>query len=470
MKRFLFLIAILLLFLHLTSISVSAVDDKYLTSDYEKTYIEYSEKFENSHTVENYLNMCHITFALNDFSTAKKYCKEALKEIEKDKHPDYELKSDVLAAMGELYLVANNNYDIVFDYLNKAREYKESNSETDKYNLAKLYSDIALAYIIDNNYNLAKKYWGKAIDIIDSESNEKYNALKAKIYFDMSKYEYEMKNFAKEEEYLEVALNNSINSKNYENYIVTSNILNSFAQYYKNIKKNKKSEIEYTQKAVKAIAKFPDKNLLTRETEESDENISIEDILKKLQKYPYDIDYNVMAGSYYIALSPAKSKEYFDKAIAVNPKNAFLYAAIANSYSVKYKEANFKEYENNAKNYARLAEEYSNYEPDIYLTLGLVYFNLRQISLADKYFSQYIKYSEDFAAANCDIASIYWFNDNRMLYRKYVIKYLETARHKKELNSMYKLMLIESYRQVGNTKKADSLATKLIKDEAVFEN
>ena len=447
-------------------------------SDYRKLYIEYKSALDSDKSAQNYLNMCQITFSLNDFDTAKIYCKSALNEIEKEKNPDYELKSEILSTLGDIYSTYYTNTDITFDYYNQAKEYKENNPDTDKCNLAKLYKNISYTYGYKGNEILAKEYEKKASELLDNliknnvSDNQKAKLILAVLYNNVAEKYIKDKEFETANEYLNKSIKLLIsddNSNKYNDDRVLARTYKNLAQIF-DLKRDKNSAIEYYRKSLSHIAKFPDKNLLSKE-EELPENTTIEDILNLLKEFPYDVDLNVMAGSYYIPSNKQKSREYFQKAVNVNPENAYVYAAIAEAYSSKYSEANFKEYANFAKEYMLKAEKYANYEPDIYLTLGLVNINLKSIVTANMYFDYYIKYSEDKTEANCEVASVFWYNDIKKKYRKYVIYYLEKAKKTdKEIGSLYKLMLITAYKQIGNTKKADELATQLLNEESVFSN
>ena len=86
-----------------------ADDDLLLKSDFKNAYITYSNALNDASTPLNNLNMCKLTYILKDDTVAKEYCKTALKEIEKQKNPDYELKSEILSMMGNVYSMAYNN-------------------------------------------------------------------------------------------------------------------------------------------------------------------------------------------------------------------------------------------------------------------------------------------------------------------------------------------------------------------------
>ena len=457
------------LFISLINQNISfAEDELLLKSDFKNAYIKYNAALEEAKTPVNYLNMCKLTFLLQDDSTAKEYCKTALKEIEKQKNPDYELKSEILSMMGNIYSTAYHNNNISLEYYNQAKEYKNKNTETDKYDLAKLYRNLAYTYNYSGNSNMAEIYWDKALKIIDEQNSDEYKTLKAVVYNDLSLFEKSKQHYDKAKEYLDKALKSALDANEYINHRIVSIIYENIALYYEFNKKNKAEAVKNFRLFLAETSKFPDKELLTNNSE-MPKDTTIEDIDKMLKEYPYDVDLNVMTGAYNISLDEKESKPYFDKAILVNPDNAYVYLAIANAYADKYTEIKFKEYSQMAKEYAKMAELRANYTPDVYLTLGLINTKIDAIFTANTYFGMYVKNSEDKAMANCEIASVFWYNDPQLKYRKYVVYYLEKAKKLKELNAMYKMMLMAAYKQIGNTAKADDMATQLIKKNVEFE-
>jgi tetratricopeptide (TPR) repeat protein len=441
-----------------------AEEELLLKSDLKTAYIQYNKALKEKLTAENYLNMCKVTFILNDKDAARKYCKASMNEIEKEKNPDYELKSNILAMTGDIYSTVYRNSNITFDYYNQAKEYKEKNPETNKYDLAELYRDIAYVYDYTNRNDLAKTYREKALKIADEQEGKEFNNIKALIYKDMAEYEGKNLKYTKEKEYLDKALEYALKAEEYHNYMLCGDIYNKIADYYE-LKKDKKNTIENRKNALKEYSKFPDQNLIDKEIpEDENENETIENIKRKLDEFPYDVDLNVMAGSYYILNDKDLAEKYFKNAINVNPVNAYVYAAISAAYAEKYNENKIKDYKMLAKQYAADTEKYANYEPDIYLTLGLVNVKLYDMSAANKAFEFYIENTKDKYESYCEIAALIWYNDSKMQYRNYVVKYLEKAKSIKELNSIYKLMLASAYKQIGKQKEANNTATDLIKD------
>ncbi len=450
---------------------VQAQDELLLRSEFEQAYKLYASNLSESASPENYLNMCKITYILNDKTKAKNYCKSSLNQIEKEKYPDYELKSEILAMLGNIYLSAYHNNEITLDYYNQAKEYKEKNLEnTNKFDLAYLYLNIANAYTIDLNSSLADEYREKALKIADEQSGKEFNNIKSKVYFDKALIEKNKKNYKKFKEYMDKSLDYALNAGEYKNSYLCYLIYTNIAQYYEKTEKNSKKAMENRKKSVAETSKFPDKNLLSRDDDES-ENQSIEDILELIKAYPYDVDLNIMAGAYYTVNEREKSEKYFENAINVNPSNPYVYAAIADAYAQTYKEMlNQKEIKNIAIRYIRKAEEYAYYEPDIYLTLGLAYICLNDMYSANKNFKKYIEYSENKHEANCEIASAIWYNDYNHKYNGYVIYYLENAKKIRDLTPVYKLLLVTAYKQKGKQKEADNTATELLQYERDEEN
>ena len=400
-----------------------ADDEMLLKSDFKNAYLQYNQALNEAKTPLNYLNMCKLTFLLRDDDSAKTYCKSALKEIDKQKHLDYELKSEILSMMGNVYSLAFHNNDIAFEYYNQAKEYKERNSETDKYDLTKLYRNLAYTYYNTGNINMADLYWDKAFKTIEEQNEDKYMTLKAVLYNDMAMKERKNQKYDKSKEYLDKALEAALNAKEYKDHRILSTIYGNLAYYYEVNKKDKKLAVKYNRLFLEESSKFPEENLIDKD-EYMPEDTTIEDIEKLLEEYPYDIDLNVMLGAYKINLEESNSKDYFDNAIRINPDNTYVYLAIANAYSEKYQEYNFKEYLEQAKKYAQIAAEKSHYEPDVYLTLGLININLNAPIVANMYFNNYIKNTDDKAEAYCDVASVFWYNVIKMKYREYVVYYL----------------------------------------------
>lgn len=458
MKKLLLLITAFFL----TANFVHAQDELLLRSEYEQAYKLYASNLNDSTSPENYLNMCKITYILNDKANAKEYCKSSLNEIEKEKYPDYELKSEILAMLGNIYLSAYHNNDITFDYYNQAKAYKEKNPDTNKFDLAYLYRNMANAYLNIANVSLAKEYREKALKIANDNEGKEFNNIKALVYFDYALSDKDNKDYKSYIKNLEKALEYSLNTEEYKNNYLCYRIYKNIAEYYEVISKDSKKAIDNRKKSVEETSKFPDKNLLSRDDDETDGK-SIDDILTELRKYPYDIDLNIMTGSYYISKDIEKSENYFKKAINVNPTNPYVYAAIADAYAEAYNDViKLKDIKFKAKQYIKETEKYSYYEPDIYLTLGLAYINLNDITSANKNFKKYIEYSENRHEANCETASAIWYNDENHKYTNYVILYLENAKKIQDLSPVYKLLLATVYKQKGKQKEADNTATELL--------
>ena len=66
--------------------------------------------------------MCTVVYALNDIKEARKYCNEALNIIEKEKHPNKEVISDIYAMMGYINFDYYNNKDITIEYDNENKK------------------------------------------------------------------------------------------------------------------------------------------------------------------------------------------------------------------------------------------------------------------------------------------------------------------------------------------------------------
>lgn len=450
---------IFFLFLIFENLSFAVSDDEYLLkSDFKNAYILYSKNLNSEKSPQNYLNMCKVTYYLNDDIASKKFCKEALNLIDREKNPDVELRSDILSMVGNLYANVYRNTDMTFDYYNQAKVLKENNPLANKYELIKLYRNIAFAYNFSGDKNLSYDYWQKALKILENEKDKKYNILSAIIYNDLALVERKNQNYEKSKEYLDKAVNLIEQSEDYINYNILSVVYENLAIYYENSKKDKNEAIRYYKEAALANAKFPQ----IIESDKADKDITISELESILNEYPYDISYNLLLGKKYLVDNEDKAKKYFDKAISVNPRNPYIYVYIASLYSEKYAEEKDKNYLKESKYYLKYAEKYSNYIKEIYLSIANVYLNIDSIINANMYFDFYIKYSEDKALANAEIASCFWYKTN-IKYRNYVAYYLERAlKISSDIDVMYKIMLVAAYRQMNNNKKADETLRKYI--------
>jgi len=362
-----------------------------LKSDYKKAYTNYKKALEEEKTAENYLNMCKVTFLLRDDQNAKLYCKSALNYIEKEKHPDKELQSNIYAMLGSLYLTVYHNNDITFEYLNQAKELKEKNPDTDKYELVKLYRNLAYMYNYTGNNILSGEYYQKALSIAENEKETKFEVLIALIYNDLALIERRRQNYTKTFEYLVLADTADKNSGDYINYALTAAIYNNIARYYEFNKHDKKTAIEYYQKAEEANGKFPDKDYLNKSSAFDKDNLDAEELTSNYEKYPYDSDTNLKLALYFEQEQSDKSESYINKAIMVNPQNPYVYAKIAAIYAELYnKEPDYKSYLKKATQYIKMAEEKGKYSSEIYFMIGDTAMKINSTKDASKYFKKYL--------------------------------------------------------------------------------
>ena len=299
------ILIIILCFVIGIKVSAQGTNEDILKSEYKKAYLEYNQKLSEEKTAQNYYNMCSVVFQLNDFKSAKKYCNQALNIIEKEKHPDKELSSDIYAMMGYINSDYYNNTDVTLDYYNIAKSLKENNKDTDEFELAKLYTAMGILYKRTNNEEVSKDYFQKALNLIDTEEG-KYKPLRAKIYKETGDYE--------------KAIIEIENAGDYKNYILSGEIYKKYAQSIKDEKKAK----EYFIMSEKEYEKYPKEMQVEYKPEQDN------------AQYPYDTMENIQKGSEYLKTDERKAPEYFERAILINPNNAKIYTYIAMAYAKEY--------------------------------------------------------------------------------------------------------------------------------------
>ncbi len=419
MSKFLFYSAIISAIFFLSHFSAFADDggELLLKSDFKQAYIQFNQALQNKKSAENYLNMCKVTYLLRDDDNAKLYCKEALNYIEKEKNPDLELKSNILSMLGSIYSTVYHNNDISFEYLNGAKEMKEANPETDKYELSKLYRNLAYVYNYVNNSVLSGEYYNKALAITTEETDKKYNVITSLIYNDLALIERRKQNYSKSKEYLEKGIELNEAAGEYANYSLMSALYNNMARYYEYNKHDKNSAIFYYKKAVDSNLKIPDKNLRDKFVISDEDELNAENYIKNCGLYPYDINTNLFLGFYYAKDDDKKSEEYIKKTVEVSPQNPYIYADIAYIYSILYIKCNKIEsdYLQKAKEYIKTAENKGLYEADLYFILGNLSLNLEMNKQAAKYFKKYMENSDDKLQAVNNIQSLF---DNKKLFSK----------------------------------------------------
>ena len=322
MKKIILIILCLLCSLR---VNAQGTNEDILKSDYKKAYIEYNKNLNEEKTAQNYYNMCTVVFELNDYKNARKYCNEALNIIEKEKHPDKELSSDIYAMMGYINSDYYKNTDVTLDYYNLAKKLKENNKDTDEYELAKLYSAMGLLYKQTDNEEISKEYYEKALKLADKKGG-KYNKLRAVIYKNIGEYE--------------KAIMEIESAGEYKSYLLSGEIYKKYAQSLKDENKSK----EYFIKSEKEYEKYPNEMQINSEMSSSDE------------EYPYDSMQNILKGSQCLKTDEKKAPEYFERAIIVNPNNAKIYTNIALAYAQAYSKGRIY-YKSEAVKYIKKALE-----------------------------------------------------------------------------------------------------------------
>lgn len=426
MKKFLTFLLIIILNGVFTK-TYALDDDAILKFDFRTAYQSYNAALKQAQTAENYLNMCKVTFLLRDDDNAKIYCKSALNVIEKEKNPDLELKSNIFAMLGSLYSTVYHNNSITVDYLNQAKELKEANPDTDKYELAKVYRNLAYIYNYTGNSVLADDYYKKALAISENEKDNKYDVINALIYNDLALIERRKQNYSASYEYLVRAENAIEAADEYTNYSLAGAVYRNIARYFEYNKHSKKTAVEYYKKSTEAYSKFPGENLPDIIPVDS---YNLEELTAENELYPYSVTNNLKLGIYYTNDDFQKAEEYFKKAVDVNPQNAFVYLLQAKIYEQLYTEALKKEREQQneeeifenlnqellpafvtrklysaqkdaakylrlVKQYAKTAEEKGKYNPNVYFSLWDIYMKINKTKEAERCIKEFIKYSDN---------------------------------------------------------------------------
>lgn len=436
-------------------------DDLLLKGDLKKAYTSYNNALINEKNAENYVNMCRVLQSLNDDKQAKKYCMSALNIVDSQKSPDAELKSDILAEIGNIYLSAYRNNKITIEYYKQAETLKESNlNSTDKYKLAELYRNLGKAYFVSQDDELALSYWEKAEKI--SGEDEKFKLNKAAVLNDKAEYEIQKNNLQKAAEYLTQAVSIIENLQNIDDHILNENIYNNLAKCYEKNKKSQDKYIEYKQKAAEENAKRPcipneeDRDMLTQ--------LPISELERLYKYFPYDIDVNLELGYRFMGINEDVSNDYLKNAEKVNPQSAYVNLGIAGSYCEKYLKTGDKKFLFLMNQNMRIAAQKGEYSPKIYKGLGIIKFLLNDRKGAELYFEKYIKYSKDKANAHCNLAAEYWELDDKKLASDMVIKHIESAlKINPEIDETYVRMLVSAYRQNGDNEKAENTIKKYFK-------
>ncbi len=347
--------------------------DYILKSDYEKAYKVSEEMLKSEKSAENYYNMCVSVFYLHDLKQAKAYCNSALSILDTEKLPDKELKSDVLMQIGNIYSDYYKNTDVTFDYYKQAKEYKETNPDTDKFSLAALYSSMGNMYYKTGKKDLADLYYDKALKLCNDE-NKKFNFVKADVYSKKAKMYFDENNYNKAKEYYLLALNELNFAGGYKNIILEANLNENIAKVTEITGKNKQEVKEYYQKAYEIYKTYPRVEFSGKKEKE---------IQALLKEYPYDAGLNIELAEIMLKNREGNPQTYFDNAIRLNPNNADLYLKIAKSYADNYSKEMYI-YKIEAQRYIKTALEKAPYSREVYNTASEIYKILKMDKEAEK--------------------------------------------------------------------------------------
>ncbi len=453
------LVSVILYFCLMSNVSSAQDEDLLLKGDIKKAYLAYNNALTNKSDITNNLNMCRVLHVLNDDKSAKQYCVNALNMADTEKHPDGEIKSYILTALGNIYQSAYRNNDITLDYYKQAENLKNIEN-TDKYELAELYRNLGRAYYADGQNDLAESYRKKAFETIGS--GEKFKLIEAALYNDTAECEIKNKNKSDAIEHLNKAISILDEIKEYENHKFTALVYYNLAKCYEKDKKNKDKYIKYYKKAVNENEMFPYN--ASESYKVSVTNLSLEDLKNNYDYFPYDIDVNLELGYRYLAINDEIASLYFEKAININPDSGYTYLGIAGSYCEMYLKTGYKEYLLLMNKNMKTAMEKAPYSPKLYEGIGIIKYLLGFGSSAEGYFDKYVEYSDDKAAAHCKLASNYWEADDRKFASQMVIKHIEKAlKINPDIDEPYIRMLVSSYRQTGEDEKAESTIDKYLK-------
>ncbi len=359
MKKLIFTV-----FLLIFSLSAQAVGtiDYILKSDYEMAYKTAESELMKEKSAQNYYNMCTAVFYFHDFKQAKAYCNSALNILDAQKHPDKELKSDIIMQMGNIYSDYYKNTDVTFDYYKLAKDLKETNPDTDRFSLAGLYTSMGYIYYQTGKRDIAESFYDKALKLC-SDDNKKFNFIKADVYSKKAKIYFDEKNYNKAKEYYLLALNELKFSGGYKNIILEASLNENMAKVCEKIGNNKSEIKEYYQKSYELYKTYPKIEFSGKNEKE---------ITMSLKSYPYDVGLNIELGEIMLKNREDNPKVYFDKAIGINPKNADIYLKIAEAYANNYsKEMYFFKIE--AQRYIKTAIEIAPYSKEVFIKSAQIY-------------------------------------------------------------------------------------------------
>lgn len=421
---------IIIVFLFGMNLMSVADDSALISGDYKKAYIEYINALNNENSALNNLNMCHVTHFLNDYKRAKLYCYVALNILDTQKKPDMELKSNVLSKMGYLYTNTHNR-KIPFDYYNEAKNIKESNPDTDKFELSRLYLNMGYEYILSDNLNMAEEYWNKSISIAEKESDIRYKYILAIDYLDLAVvYCDKKKDYETAKIYANKAIENIEALGDMQNLRIKGLAYNAkyHAYYFSKDKKDKQISAKsyYNSRLILDslfINNFDEKYLY-----EIPSNDEIEAILKE---FPYD-----NAGNYYMLIKNLKddnidAAEKNEKMLLnVNKESSLRYLFIAKAYANAFVSNKNYIYSQRANMYLSKFLKANNNKNliDYLYSSAFVYLDLGNINKAEKYFNLKIKTEDNTDIVYEQIANKYiecYERTKKSKYAKKAVKYMK---------------------------------------------
>lgn len=463
---------VLLIYFLLAANSVFASDSPDIVKgNYKQAYIQYNKEFQDNKTPENYLNMCKVTYYLNDEKQAKSYCTTALNILDTQKTPDSELKSDVLSMLGYIYSNTYHNKTITLDYYNLAKELKEKNENTEKFELARLYLNIGYEYLSEKEYNLAVKYLNKSIDTALKHTEKEYKNIVAAAYNNLSCLAVVNKDYEQAREYADKALNELAMAEDMKNAKLDGviNMTRAAAYSYSSDKNDKKE----ASKSFYLASSIFDSTFFTNMDYENIKNPPDDNKLSEiLNEFPYD-----NAGNYYMLIKCLKSEDgvkaekYLNLLLNVNKESSMPYLYAARAFAEANKEVKSLVYSQKSRMYINdYLNKYGNrYIPLFLLDAGFVYLDLNSNRQAKKYFKKALKTD---SSASVQIAYKYvdlYRETEKIQYAKEASKYFEKAIKNDDSKIVNIIYLYNLYRVLKEQDKADELNNKYNLKEKVTE-
>lgn len=404
--------------------------------DYKTAYIKFSEQLNEEKTALNYLNMCKVTFLLNDSNTAKSYCNAALNILDQKRYADNDIKSDVLTMLGNIY-AGTHNTKIPFDYYNEAKSIKERNPNTDEYKLAELYLGIAYAYKTNKDYDYADEYLKKVLKITKNKTDIKFKTLNAIVYNCYSLIHIDNNDYESAVKYAEMA---SKLAEDLDNIRLWADIYDTMSAAY-SLSKNKEDQKKAKELHYDAILTY-NAAIVDNSEEKFILNPPSEEELKELiKKFPYD---NI--GNYYMLIKNLVSEDdeeidkYLNLLLTVDKHSSSRLYLIASAFTKAYTKTKNIVYAQRARMYLKefTQDIFCLSSEKVLYNVGSLYLELNNDRTAEKYFQMIYKIEENKNKAdyNSQISEIYlkFYNDTKKVkYAKKADKYLKNA-----INAGYK--------------------------------